>query len=710
MPRTRRAALLAAVLAVLPAPALVAQQAPAADMFTVEKYLDYETVGDPQVSPDGSQVVYTRRWVNKQEDRWDAALWVMNADGSRNRFLTRGSNATWSPDGTRIAYLADGEPKGMQVWVRWMDRGGEGAATQVTRAAHSPANLGWSPDGRTLGFTMFVPKPASWSISMPSAPEGAKWTATPRLVERLHFRQDRQGFTEPGYVHLFTVPADGGTPRQLTQGEWNVGYRFDGLAGGVGWSWTPDGRTIVVEGLQEPDSDLRYRDSNLYAVDVASASIRRLTPDRGTWRQPVVSPNGRWIVYTGAPFMPQTYRAEGLYLMAVDGSGGRKLSGSMDRDPGELRWAPDGSGVYFTADDRGSRNLHFASVDGAVRAVTSGVRYLSLGSVSKGGVALGVVTTPREPGDVARIDLRRGEVAKLTSVNDDLLGRMRLGEVEEVWYTSSGGARVQGWIVKPPSFDASRKYPLIMEIHGGPHAMYNVAFNPMFQNFAAHGYVVLYTNPRGSTGYGTEFGNAIDRAYPSVDYDDLMAGVDEVVRRGYVDASKMYVGGCSGGGVLSSWVIGHTDRFAAAAVRCPVINWMSFMGQTDIPLFVGNFFERPFWEDPQPWLKQSPLMYVGNVKTPTLLMTGDLDLRTPMPQTEEYFAALKTRGVPTALLRFAGEYHGTSSKPSNWMRTQLYMMSWYERHGARRAAPAQTTTTTSSSSTASPTATTTGGR
>jgi dipeptidyl aminopeptidase/acylaminoacyl peptidase len=693
MPRTRRVALLAVALAALPASAVAAQQAPAADMFTVDKYLDYETVADPQVSPDGSQVIYTRRWVNKQEDRWDSALWVMNADGSRNRFLTRGSSATWSPDGTRIAFLTEGEPKGTQLWVRWMDRGGEGAATQVTRVAHSPGNLGWSPDGRTIGFTMFTPKPASWSIAMPSAPEGARWTATPRLVERLHFRQDRQGFTEPGYVHLFTVPAEGGTPRQLTQGEWNVGYRFDQLAGNVGWSWTPDGRTIVVEGLQDPEADLRYRDSNLYAVDVASASLRRLTPERGTWRQPVVSPNGRWIVYTGAPFVAQTYRAEGMYLMALDGSGARKISGTLDRDPTEMRWAPDGSGIYFTTDDRGSRNLHFASTDGGVRNVTTGVRYLNLGSISKAGAALVTVSTPREASDVARIDLRRGDITKLTAVNEDLLGRMRLGEVEEVWYTSSGGARVQGWIVKPPSFDASRKYPLLMEIHGGPHAMYNVAFNPMFQNFAAHGYVVLYTNPRGSTGYGTDFGNAIDRAYPSVDYDDLMAGVDEVVGRGYVDTSKMYVGGCSGGGVLSSWVIGHTDRFAAAAVRCPVINWMSFMGQTDVPLFAGNFFEKPFWEDPQPWLKQSPLMYVGNVKTPTLLMTGDLDLRTPMPQTEEYFAALKQRGVPTALLRFAGEYHGTGSKPSNWMRTQLYMMSWYERHGARRAAPAQPTTT-----------------
>jgi dipeptidyl aminopeptidase/acylaminoacyl peptidase len=196
---------------------------------------------------------------------------------------------------------------------------------------------------------------------------------------------------------------------------------------------------------------------------------------------------------------------------------------------------------------------------------------------------------------------------------------------------------------------------------------------------------VLYTNPRGSTGYGSAFGNAIQRAYPSVDYDDLIAGVDAVIAKGYVDTTRMYVGGCSGGGVLSSWVIGHTNRFAAAAVRCPVINWLSFAGQTDVPLFTYNFFDKPFWEDPQHWLKFSPLMYVGKVTTPTLIMTGELDLRTPMAQSEEYYAALKMRGVPTALLRFEGEYHGTSSRPSNWMRTQLYMMSWYNKW--RRTSP-----------------------
>jgi dipeptidyl aminopeptidase/acylaminoacyl peptidase len=664
-------------------PAAAASRAPAGT-FAVEKYLDYETVGDPQISPDGQRVVYTRRWVDRMSDRWETALWIVNADGSRNRFLTRGSSPVWSPDGTRIAYVAEGEPKGSQLWVRYLDA--EGAGTQVTRGSETPANVRWSPDGRQLGFTQFVAKPADWKISMPGAPAGSNWTRAPRMVDRLHYRADRRGFTEPGYVHLFVVPSEGGTPRAVTSGDWSVGFRFDGLPGDVAWAWMPDGRSVVVEGLNEPDADLRYRDSNLYAVDVATGAARRLTPDRGTWIQPAVSPDGRQIAFAGYRFTPQTYRAADLYVMNADGSGMRRLADGLDRDPTGIRWAPDGSGVYFTADDRGTRNIHFASArGGAARPVTRGMHMLGMGSISRTGLAAGVRSAPHSPPDVVRVDLRRGgEPVQLTRVNEDLLAGMRLGAVEEVWYTSTGGARVQGWIVKPPSFDPTKKYPLIMEIHGGPHAMYDVSFSPMYQTFAAHGYVVLYTNPRGSTGYGTDFGNAIDRAYPSVDHEDLMAGVDTVLARGYIDRERMYIGGCSGGGVLSSWAIGHTDRFAAAAVRCPVINWISFLGASDVPLFTANFFGKPFWEDPQAWLKQSPLMYVGNVKTPVLLMTGELDLRTPISQSEEYYAALKMRGVPTTLLRFEGEYHGTGSRPSNWMRTQLYMMSWYERWGGER--------------------------
>ena len=652
--------------------------------FTVDKYLDMERVADPQISPDGSRIVYTRGVVNKLTDRWETALWMVSADGRTHAFLAKGANPVWSPDGTRLAYVAVGEPSGPQVFVRYMDAGG--ATSQVTRVSEPVADLRWSPDGKQLAFSMFVPTPNTWKIDLPGAPTGATWTAAPKHVTALHYRQDRKGFDRQGSTHLFVVPADGGTPRQLTSGPGHVGYRFDGQAAAVGYAWTPDARTIVVEGMLDTTTDRNYRSANLYAIDVAGCAtaatcgVRLLTPQPGAWAAPAISPDGRTVAYTGYPDTRASYQAAAVWTMPLGGSqtDARKISGTLDDDPGPLFWAPDGRGVYFTLGQRGGSDVWYAATaGGAPRAVTHGDGAVTVGSLARGGVAAAVRTTPSEPGDVVRLDLRDGRTTRLTAVNEDLLARVALGNVEELRYTSTGDTKVQGWLVTPPGFDRTKRYPMIMEIHGGPHASYGSAFNAQFQNFAAHDYLVLYVNPRGSTGYGSAFGNAIERRYPGVDYEDLMAGVDAVVARGIVDTTRMYVGGCSGGGVLSSWVIGHTDRFAAAAVRCPVIDWISFAGHTDVPWFTYNFFDKPFWEDPKPWLEQSSLMHVGKVTTPTLLMTGELDMRTPMPQSEEYYAALKVRGVPAELLRFEGEYHGTGSRPSNWMRTQLYMMSWY---------------------------------
>ncbi len=684
-----RLGLSVALLAVIPA-TLAAQEKKADTLLTVEKYLDFEQVAEPRVSPDGSQIIYTRRWVNKLEDRFEPSLWIMNADGSKNRFLTNGGSAVWSPDGTRIAYLADGKPSGTQIFVRWMDA--EGATSQVTTLTDGPSDIRWSPDGKWIGFSAVVPKQVSWKIDMPEAPKGAKWTGDPRVVQSFHFRQDRRGYMEPGFRHLFLVPGDGGTPRQITKGDFNLGARFDGLDGAVGWDWMPDGKTIIADGLADTTSDMNYRNSNLYSIDVATGSMKRLSSADGLWSSPVVSPDGKHIAYSGYTQVKDSYHTAELYVMNADGSGTKKWSGDLDRDVGDITWAPDGGGVYFVAADSGTSNLYFAPNAGAPRLVTTGTHQLNTFSMSKSGKAAAIRSSYQTPADIVRIGLARtgpAEITQLTRVNDDVLARVKLGTVERVRYTSTGNTMVDGWVVKPPNFDPSKKYPLLMEIHGGPHGAYGVGFNYQFQNFAANNYVVLYTNPRGSTGYGSAFGNAIMHAYPSVDYDDLMAGVNAVVNKGYVDTTRMYVGGCSGGGVLSSWVIGHTNRFAAAAVRCPVIDWLSFAGQTDIPFFTYNFFDAPFWEKPEQWLKQSPLMYVGNVTTPTVVMTGVLDMRTPMPQSEEYYAALKMRGVPSALIRFEGEYHGTGSKPSNFMRTQLYMMSWYNRW--RRTGSAVTT-------------------
>jgi dipeptidyl aminopeptidase/acylaminoacyl peptidase len=680
-----------AVMAVAPLGTALAQ-ATGDTLLTVAHYLDLEQVGDPQVSPDGKTIVYTRSWVDKINDRWESSVWIMNADGSKNRFLLKGGGAIWSPDGSRIAYI--GEAQGLthpQIFVRWMDA--EGAISQVTRLTDAaPQSIKWSPDGKWIGFASFVSQPTKWDVELPAPPPNAKWTPAPRVIDRLHYRSDRAGFTESGFLHLFVVPADGGSPRQVTRGDWNVGVAYDGIRIGAGWDWMPDGKTIVTDGLAEMDLDRALQDANVYAIDVATGARRRLTPERGLWAKPVVSPDGRLIAFTGHPFAAMTMRTSDLYVMNADGSGIRNISAGLDRDPaffgqGALLWAADGSGLYFSPEDRGSRNIMFAAVTGAgVKPVTTGTHMLSLGSMSKAGEMAGVRTGFQAPGEVVRITVApRGaaQVTQLTNINDDLLAGKRLAAAEEIWYPSTGGARIQGWIVKPPGFDPSKKYPLLLEIHGGPQGMYGVGFDMMWQVFASNGYVVLYTNPRGSSGYGNAFMTAIEKNYPGPDYDDLMAGVDTVIGRGYIDDRRLYVSGCSGGGKLSSWVIGHTTRFAGAAVRCPVISWISMAGHSDVPLFSHSFFEKPFWEDPKRWLEQSSLMYVGNVTTPTLLMTGVLDLRTPMAQTDEYYAALKMRGVPTKILRFEGEWHGTESLPSNWMRTMLYMMSWFREHGGK---------------------------
>ena len=307
--------------------------------------------------------------------------------------------------------------------------------------------------------------------------------------------------------------------------------------------------------------------------------------------------------------------------MNRDGSNSRMISQGFDRQASGMTWAEDGSGLYLNVSSEGTRNVYFASVDGGVTPVTEGNHMLSISSI-EAGLAVGTLSDPHSPGDLVSFRLDDpGKVTRLTDVNDDVLTGVALGEVEEIWYKSVEDYDIQGWIIKPPDFDPSKRYPLILAIHGGPHGMYNVGFNFGWQNHAANGYVVLYTNPRGSSGYGSAFGNAIKNAYPGKDFDDLMAGVDLVVGRGYIDEQNMFVYGCSGGGVLTSWVVGHTNRFAAASANCPVTNWLSFVGTTDGASWYRNFEHFP-WDDPSEHLRRSPLMYVGNVTTPTMLMTG----------------------------------------------------------------------------------------
>ena len=640
--------------------------------LTLDLFLDWEYVMNPQISPDGTQIVYTRRWTDKVNDRYENEIWIVNADGSRNRFLVKGSSPVWSPDGKRLAYVAPGQPAGTQIFVKWMDTPDVG--TQLTTLERPPTNLQWSPDGKRIAFNMIVTAKSAFKINLPQKPEGAKWTEPPRVIDRLNYRSDGSGFRPEGFMHIFMVPDTGGAPRQLTDGDFNHDAP----------EWMPDSQTIIFSAVRKPDAEYIRFGQEIYALNISNGHIRALTDRDGPDREPVVSPDGRYIAYIGYDRTEDTYNVFKLYVMDAGGQNKRLLRGDFDRSPFGLMWARDNSGIYFSTEDRGTNNLFFMPLKGdAPRQITQGNHQLLSSNMSKNGVVTGVLSSATEPGDVVAFNLKQPVPRKLTGVNDDLLEGRTLGSVEEIWYDSVGGMKIQGWIVKPPDFDPAKKYLLILYIHGGPHSMYGIGFNFEFQNHAAENYVVLYTNPRGSSGYGKAFGNAINNNYPGQDYDDLMKGVDEVIKRGYIDEKNLFVTGGSGGGVLTAWIVGHTDRFAAAVSMKPVINWYSFVGTTDGADWYYNFKKLP-WEDPSEHLHRSPLTYVGNVKTPTMLLTGDLDLRTPMEQTEQYYRALKMRRVPTAMVRLNDEYHGFNAlglrHPSNRLAQILYLRAWFEKH------------------------------
>lgn len=668
--RVRVLAFLSALASMVSADLLA--QAPSLQRLSLEHYLDMESVSGPQISPNGLQIVYTRGWIDKNEDRRASSLWIMNVDGTRNRHLLEGSGARWSSDGTRILFTAQGGDGGTQIFVRWMDA--EGATSQITRLVNGPSNARWSPDGNWIAFTGRLDDSADFAgVELPSHPNDSNWTKEPKVVERAGYKRDRTGYIDTGWTHLFVVPAEGGTPRQLTNGDWNHS----------GVEWSPDRNEIYFTSHRAEDWDRpeNWQESEIYAVSVEDGVIRRLTDRAGPDGQPVPSPDGSLIAYISGDKHDDTYRNQRIYVMSPDGSDSRLISGDYDRQSGGLQWAPDGSGLYFNVSREGYRQLHFVSLTGGVTQLTEGSHLLGLSSFSSDGTAVGIITSAHEPGDLYRFSLENPtEVTRLTEINADVLYGVTLGEVEEIWYESDGGFQVQGWIVKPPKFDPSRKYPMMLAIHGGPHGMYNGGFNFAFQEHAANDYVVLYTNPRGSTGYGTEFANAINHDYPGADMPDLMNGVDEALSRGYVDGDNLFVYGCSGGGILTTYIVGNTDRFTAASANCPIVNWMSAMGTSDAISYTRTF-ATPFWEDTEEWIDRSSIFYVENVTTPTMLMTGENDLRTPMGQTEEYYQALQYLDVPTVMIRFQNEWHGTTSNPSNFMRTQLYLRKWFEKWG-----------------------------
>jgi acylaminoacyl-peptidase len=662
--------------------ALLAVTSAAKQPLTPDTLWDWRTATEPQISPDGRSVVYVIGWSDRMNDAMYSNLRIVNADGKQLRPLTQGafrdSSPRWSPDGTRLAYLSNRSGR-RQIHVRWMDTGQE---ARITDLQHSPSNITWSPDGASIAFTRRVPGKPSWLVKMPGRPAGAKWADPPIVVTELRWRSDGGGILRPGKTHVFVVPVTGGTPRQVTSGDYDHGRR-SGLA------WTPDGRSILVSAQRIPDAEYSLEGDDIYAFNLAGGAVRQLTTRKGPDTNPTPSPDGKKIAYVGYDFKHQSYTVRHLYVMDSDGTDPRPLPDSLDRDVSSPRWSADSKTIYFTADDRGATYVYSVTTDGKLRQLSK-TRHRCTGyglprafSVAANGRVAAMCSTPKEPYDIITFTLDRpNEVTRLSAVNESLLADRAIGDVEEITYKSFDGRPIHGWIIKPPGFDPSKKYPLVLEIHGGPHYMYGVEFNHELQSFAGRGFVVLYTNPRGSTGYGEEFGNIIHMKYPGDDYKDLMAGVDVMLAKGYVDPKKLCVTGGSGGGLLTAWTIGQTDRFAAAVSQFPVTNWITQVGTADNGYrHAASWMKAMPWEKPQQYIDHSPIFLAGNFKTPTMVITGEADYRTPIAESEELYFALKARKVDSVLVRIPDEPHGMrGAHPSHRVAKLEHILAWLEKY------------------------------
>jgi dipeptidyl aminopeptidase/acylaminoacyl peptidase len=645
---------------------------------------EIRSVGDPQITRDGKSVIYVLGFNDKMSDQKLSNLWTVSSDGKDNRPLTTGafrdSSPRISPDGTRIAYLSNRSGK-VQIHVRWLDGSQE---AQVTDLQQAPGNIEWSPDGKWIGYTARVPSKPDWSVRLPEKPNGAKWADPPIVITKLRWTADGQGILQPGYTHVFAVPASGGAPKQITNGDYNHG----GGAGG-GFAWSFDGKSIYVATNRTPDADYLLEGGDIYAYSVEDGSVKQLTDRKGPDTDPVPGPGGKKIAYIGHDWKFQSYTVNHLYVMDADGKNSKNITASLDRDVRSPHWSWDGKTIFFLVEDHGNTQIYTADPEsGAVMPLTGGVQQLGVGGAGEGftlannSMIATVRSTPNEPGDVVLLPgHRQGAPARLTQVNESLLSQYQLSPVEEFTYDSFDGKNMQGWIIKPPNFDPSKKYAFILDIHGGPHAMDGVSFKHEFQIQAAHGYVVLYMNPRGSTGYGEEFGNIIHTHYPGDDYKDLMIGVDKMAEKGYIDPKKLCVTGGSGGGLLTAWTIGHTDRFAAAVSQYPVTNWITQAGTADGGYTHAALWMKTLpWDDPKQFIEHSPIFFAKNFKTPTMVITGEADRRTPIAESEELYFALKAQKVPAVLVRVPDESHGIRGHNSHYIDKIEYILAWMEKY------------------------------
>ena len=674
--------------------------------ITPEDLYDLQVIADCQISPDGQHVVYAVQRVDRETEDKYANLWIVPAEGGQPRQFTYGdqvdSRPRWSPDGSQIAFLSNRVDKAhrsgkKQPQVYVIPFGG-GEARPLTDLQGEYGAFEWSPDGRQLAC-QFRAKDAE-AIEREEDEDKKKLGVVSRHIKRVLYKSDGEGFLSHERWHIWTVDAQTGQATPLTAGE---------VYDEVEPRWSPDGSQIAFCSNRSAEPDLDPDAVDLFLLPVKAGSVpaeggdlRKVETPLGPKSHPAWSPDGKWLAYLGSEGRERWWSNTSLWVVpAGGGEAARNLTAAYDLHaagntindlPGGLpmtapTWSADGRTLFFLASRHGSTALQALGMESdhsGLKTVIGGPGGVGAFSLDRGQSRFAYLRADmREPAQVWVCDVGGKGAHKRTHVNEELLQARDLGEVEEVWFKGPDDNDLQGWILKPPGFDPARKYPAILEIHGGPTAQYGHLFMHEFQVLAARGYVVFFCNPRSSQGYGEEHCRAAFNRFGTVDYQDLMAWTDLVQGKPYVDAHRMGVTGGSYGGFMTNWIVGHTDRFRAAVTQRSISNWVSFYGSADFNWTFGAFLgSEPPWENLENYWRQSPLEAIANARTPTLILHSEQDLRVPLEQGEQLYVALKKLGVEAELVLFPGESHGLSRGGRTDRRVVRlnHMLRWFDRY------------------------------